>query len=84
MRQTGLAWPEVGEDTPVDDPDFRRDLYRGTAQFCDRFRVHYPRFLIDDLVERSGAKGEGRLLDLACGTGLISFALRGHFRFVGR
>jgi len=63
----------------VDDPEFRRDLYRGTAEYYDRFRVPYPRDLIDDLAGRSGADGAGALLDLACGTGLISFAMHSYF-----
>jgi SAM-dependent methyltransferase len=61
------------------DLEFRRDLYRGTARDYDRFRVPYPRSLIDDLAERSGATGRGRLLDLACGTGQVTFALAGRF-----
>jgi SAM-dependent methyltransferase len=63
----------------VDDLEFRRDLYRGTAPYYDRFRVPYPQSLIDDLAQRADVNGEGRLLDLACGTGQISFAL--HRRF---
>jgi SAM-dependent methyltransferase len=63
----------------VGDIEFRRDLYRGTAWYYDRFRVPYPRGLVDDLAARTGADGAGRLLDLACGTGQISFAL--HRRF---
>ena len=39
------------------DPEFRRDLYRGTARDYDRFRVAYPQSLIDDLAGRSGADG---------------------------
>ncbi len=39
----------------------------------------YPQRLITDLAERSGASGAGRLLDLACGTGQISFALHRYF-----
>jgi SAM-dependent methyltransferase len=66
----------------MDDPRFRSDLYRGTASYYDRFRVPYPQNLIDDLARRSGASGEGRLLDLACGPGLIGFALHGRFREV--
>jgi len=63
----------------VGGPEFRRGLYRGTARYYDRFRVPYPQTMIDDLAERAGVSGEGRLLDLACGTGPISFAL--HRRF---
>jgi hypothetical protein len=60
----------------VADPEFRPDLYQGTAGYYDRFRVPYPPDLIDDLADRAGADGAGRLLDLACGTGQLSFALR--------
>ena len=74
--------PEPGDNGRMADPDFRRDLYRGTARYYDRFRVPYPRSLIDDLAERSETSGEGRLLDLACGTGQISFALHGYFKEV--
>jgi len=61
------------------DLEFRRDLYQGAARDYDRFRLPYPRILIDDLAERSGADGRGRLLDLACGTGQVTFALAGRF-----
>jgi SAM-dependent methyltransferase len=61
------------------DLEFRRDLYRGAARDYDRFRVPYPRSLIDDLAGRSGTTGRGRLLDLACGTGQVTFALAGRF-----
>ena len=37
------------------DLEFRRDLFRGTARYYDRFRVPYPQSLIDDLAERSQA-----------------------------
>jgi SAM-dependent methyltransferase len=66
----------------MNDPQFRSDLYRGTASYYDRFRVPYPQSLLDDLTERSGTSGEGSLLDLACGPGLISFALHDRFREV--
>lgn len=61
------------------DLEFRRDLYQGAAQDYDRFRVPYPPALIQDLARRTGADGTGRLLDLACGTGQITFALRDRF-----
>jgi ubiquinone/menaquinone biosynthesis C-methylase UbiE len=60
-------------------PIFRADLYRGTASFYDRFRLPYPVALIDDLCRRTSVSGEGRLLDLACGPGTVTFALIDHF-----
>ena len=73
---SGTQPPVPGQ---IGDPEFRRHLYRGTAGYYDRFRVPYPRPLIDDLAERSGAGGDGRLLDLACGTGQLAFALCDRF-----
>jgi len=40
-----------------DVPVFRRDLYRGTAEFYDEFRLPYPAELIDDLCVRIEADG---------------------------
>lgn len=62
-----------------DEIVYRPDLYRGIAGDYDRFRVGYPKAMLDDLVTRSALTGRGRLLDLACGTGQITFALHGHF-----
>lgn len=69
----------MGENRYVEQPEFRKDLYRGTAAYYDRFRVPYPQALIDDLLGRAEVGGEGRLLDLACGTGQISFAMHRSF-----
>ncbi len=60
-------------------PAFRADLYRGTATFYDRYRLPYPDVLIDDLCRRACVNGGGRLLDLACGPGTVTFALSTHF-----
>ena len=62
-----------------DELSFRTDLYRGAAGYYDRFRHSYPDALIGDLVRRTGASGQGRLLDLACGTGQLAFGLRDRF-----
>jgi SAM-dependent methyltransferase len=59
--------------------NFGSELYRGTAEYYDRFRRPYPAELIDDLAVRTCADGTGRLLDLACGTGQVCFALGGRF-----
>jgi len=61
------------------EPEFRADLFRGTARFYDAFRVPYPQELLDDLCARAQVTGTGRLLDLACGTGQITFGLARHF-----
>jgi SAM-dependent methyltransferase len=67
------------EDVAVIDPAFRPDLYRGTARAYDKFRLPYPADLVADLAARTGADGTGRLLDLACGTGMVAVALCGSF-----
>jgi len=63
----------------VADPRFRADLYRGTAAWYDAYRPPYPPELINELADRAGADGTGRLLDLACGTGQVAFALSDRF-----
>jgi SAM-dependent methyltransferase len=61
-------------------PDwFRTDLYRGAADDYDRFRVAYPPAMVADLMSRVRPSGRGRLLDLACGTGQIAFAVKQYF-----
>jgi len=57
---------------------FRRDLFKGTAEFYDRFRPPYPAALLDDLRARVPLDDRSRLLDLACGTGQITFGLAAH------
>jgi SAM-dependent methyltransferase len=61
-------------------PRYRKDLYRGAAEHYERFRLGYPPILLDDLCARSGVGAMSRVLDLACGTGQITFALAGHVR----
>jgi SAM-dependent methyltransferase len=74
-----LRRPRPGDNDRVTGPVFRRDLYQGTAGYYDRFRLPYPQALTGDLAHRSGADGTGRLLDLACGTGQVCFALHARF-----
>jgi SAM-dependent methyltransferase len=66
----------------VEEPTFRTDLFRGTAEYYDRYRLPYPAALFDDLRARVPVTGTGRLLDLACGTGQIAFPLEKEFREV--
>ena len=59
--------------------EFDPDLYRGTPDHYDRFRIRYPQEMLDDLIGQTQPSGAGRLLDLACGTGQITFAIAKHF-----
>jgi SAM-dependent methyltransferase len=61
------------------EPLFAADLYQGTAGYYDRYRLPYPQAMTGDLIQRAGVSGEGRLLDLACGTGQLAFPLRRWF-----
>lgn len=56
-------------------PAFRRDLYAATAADYDRHRPRYPPALIDRLAGLVPLDRTSRVLDLACGTGQIAFAL---------
>jgi SAM-dependent methyltransferase len=62
-----------------DEMRFAPDLYRGTAGYYDQYRLSYPPALIADLLARTAPSGQGRLLDLGCGTGQLAFALRDRF-----
>src|SRR5271170_1744207 len=66
-----------------DKLDFAVDLYQGTAEYYDRYRLPYPEAMIEDLIARTELSGQGRLLDLACGTGQLAFPLRRSFAEVG-
>jgi ubiquinone/menaquinone biosynthesis C-methylase UbiE len=59
--------------------DFRKDLYKSTAPYYDRYRPAYLTPLFDDLRRRTPVVGGGCLLDLACGTGQIAVPLARHF-----
>jgi SAM-dependent methyltransferase len=62
-----------------DEVRFAPGLFRGTAAFYDRYRLPYPEAMLADLVRSAGVCGQGRLLDLACGTGQLAFPLRPWF-----
>ncbi len=61
------------------EPRFAADLYRGTAGYYDRYRLPYPEAMTEHLIASAGVSGHGRLLDLACGTGQLTFPLRRWF-----
>ncbi|MEU0429967.1 class I SAM-dependent methyltransferase [Streptomyces canus] len=63
----------------ANEVSFQSDLYQGTASYYDRFRLSYPDTMLADLGRRTSPSGRGRLLDLACGTGQLTFPLRDRF-----
>lgn len=65
-----------------DSVEFAPDLFRGTASDYERFRLPYPPALIDHLLDLVNPSGAGWLLDLACGTGQLTFALLDRFERV--
>jgi ubiquinone/menaquinone biosynthesis C-methylase UbiE len=58
-----------------DQVRFAAGLYQGTAGYYDRYRLPYPETMIADLACLTAPSGHGRLLDLACGTGQLTFPL---------
>ncbi len=78
--QRGPGWATIRDNPGVSDAlEFDPGLYRGTAGYYDRFRVPYPEVMLDELVRLVQPSGRGRLLDLACGTGQITFAVAVQF-----
>ena len=55
------------------------DLYSGAAEDYARHRAPYPDDLLDDLRQRAGVTGDGRLLDVACGPGRVALRLARYF-----
>lgn len=52
--------------------EYGPDLFKGTAVYYSKYRPQYPSSLIRFLVQKFSLDGEGRLLDLGCGTGQLA------------
>src|SRR5438046_2315790 len=59
--------------------EFPIDAFKGTSHYYAKYRVAYPKALIDDLLARIAVSGHGRLLDLGCGPGRVALALADSF-----
>ncbi len=56
-----------------------QELFTGTASCYAKYRPGYPQAFFDHLIEVFKLDGEGRLLDLGCGTGQIAIPLAPRF-----
>ena len=57
-----------------------RETFNRSADTYDQIRPGYPDALIDDVIRLSGIPGQGRILEIGCGTGKATepFAARGY------
>jgi ubiquinone/menaquinone biosynthesis C-methylase UbiE len=60
-------------------PNFKEDLFKGTADFYTQFRPPYLESLINSLLKETNIKNSDKLLDLACGPGRLSIPLAKYF-----
>jgi SAM-dependent methyltransferase len=51
------------------------NLFLGTAEYYERYRVPYPQEVFDWIVNEYRLEGRGRLLDGGCGTGQLALPL---------
>lgn len=56
-----------------------RDLFKGTAPYYARYRYKYSPAFFQELAARLNLNGQGRLLDLGCGTGQLTLPLAAYF-----
>lgn len=59
--------------------NYSSDAFIGTADYYVRYRIPYPKVLLDDLIKRSNLPPQCKLLDLASGPGRISIPLAPYF-----
>ena len=51
---------------------YGQDLFKGAAKYYSKYRPLYPASLIRFLVKRFSLDGNGKMLDLGCGTGQLA------------
>lgn len=63
-------------------PTYDPMLFEGAAPYYTQYRTKYPASLFAKLAELFNINGQGRLLDLGCGAGLIAIPLQNQFEEV--
>lgn len=59
-----------------------KDYFKGTAKYYARYRPGYPLEFFEHIVDKFKLDGNGRLLDLGCGTGQLAIPLSRYFEDV--
>jgi cyclopropane fatty-acyl-phospholipid synthase-like methyltransferase len=62
--------------------DFGDDVLKGTAKYYSKYRATYPQEIFDDIAKNFKLDGNGRLLDLGCGTGELATPMANYFKKV--
>ncbi|WP_298862304.1 class I SAM-dependent methyltransferase [uncultured Gimesia sp.] len=57
-----------------------KNLFQGTVPYYTRYRLPYPEPLLAEIREQANVSGQGRLLDLGCGTGKLALPLSSFFQ----
>ena len=60
-------------------PNLRPEAFAGTAEDYVRYRLPYPRAVLDGFLAHARLAPGGRLLDLACGPGRVSLPIADRF-----
>ncbi|MFA5358737.1 MAG: class I SAM-dependent methyltransferase [Patescibacteria group bacterium] len=58
------------------------DLFKSAAKGYTKYRGEYPKEVIEKIIAKLNLDGSGRLLDIGCGDGTLTFALSKYFKEV--
>ncbi len=73
--RTAKAPADMSPSKKGDRKEHVNDLFLGTAEYYERYRVPYPQEVFDWIVSEYKLDGHGRLLDGGCGTGEMTLPL---------
>lgn len=60
-------------------PNLRSDAFVGTAEDYVRYRLPYPKPMLQSLIAGAALPPQAKLIDLACGPGRVALAIANHF-----